>query len=439
MVRAWLGCATALAMVIAGGCSDSDDGTGDPDGGTVSSGGNSDGGAAGASGAAGTPSGGASGGGTGGDAAGTGGAGSGGAGSGGTGSGGSGGGGVTGTGPSLEELPAMLVERICVEVVDCLGAATVAQYFGDDSCADRFTAGVEDGSFDAIVTAVEAGRVTYNSDEVAPCLASLEGLGCGFSTTRALSQDACATVFEGSIDLGDPCTVDEECLGEAFCAGNSCPGTCTALLGAGGNCDDDDQCQDGLSCGDDGTCFEPAALDEDCEGGVAPTCGDGLICAGDDTDTMTAGTCKSPDDVFVNGVGADCDFDTLALCEDGLSCVVSIDSVTMQPSFACEAGVGSGEPCKFGVPTQCPAGEYCDADITQQEVEGDCLPLPDVGEPCVDAPGAGIGCKAGLICDDADGNCHAVNRLGGECVSDDGCSSEHCDGGECVKPETCTL
>jgi hypothetical protein len=96
---------------------------------------------------------------------------------------------------------------------------------------------------------------------------------------------------------------------------------------------------------------------------------------------------------------------------------------------------GPGEACTFGVPTPCPVDEYCDVDLSAGVVDGVCTKLPRAGETCVSEAGV-FGCAPGLFCD-VDNHCHALNRLGQPCASDDGCASGVCDTGTCRRPESC--
>lgn len=355
-------------------------------------------------------------------------------------------------GPAVRELPALYAASLCPEVEACLDPRSVEQVFGELGCEEWVSAQGEDGDIPALQTAIDEGRVAYDASKVEPCLAELEGIDCDFSTARALSQGVCEQIFTGTVAVGGDCDVDEECKGVAFCQkGDSCPGTCSVLLGPGDPCEEDDQCEDGLRCSADGVCAAPAGEGEPCGGSLGTECSPALACVGADDMTGAAGTCTSPDEVFVGEEGDACDFDTGMLCKSPLSCIVeSFDPATGALSLVCAKGVSAGEPCKFGAPSQCPIDQRCDADITAGDVEGTCVPLPRAGEVCVMAAGSPA-CAPGLRCD-LDERCHTLARLGQACESDDGCASGHCgwpegeDGtpdltmqGTCERPEVCEL
>ncbi|MDH5672938.1 MAG: hypothetical protein OEZ06_12360 [Myxococcales bacterium] len=339
-------------------------------------------------------------------------------------------------GPSIEELADMLVMALCTEIEACLGADVLAQSFGDESCVERFGAQLDDGGFARVQDAVDDGRVSYDPSATDACLASLTGLGCDVGTRRIESDENCAAIFVGSVEPGGACALDADCKGTAFCQlGDSCPGTCTELLAAGQACTDDDECQDGLGCDELSLrCVRPAQLGESCGGSIAADCKLGLSCVGDDEDMGIAGSCQDPAGFWVGELGETCNFDTATLCVEGLSCVIEVS--LSGATFTCQEPVGSGEPCKVGLPMPCPAGEYCDGDVFNNDFAGDCVPLPGAGEPCAQTFGAV--CAPGLQCDE-DEKCRPVNRLGQPCISDKGCASDYCQDGLCIEPPLCTL
>ena len=338
-------------------------------------------------------------------------------------------------GPSVSELPAVLSKALCHEVEACFDQRTLHSLFGDDGCDKRLLAQIKDGEFANLDAAIDAGRVTYAPGQVAGCLDAIKGLKCDFSTKRVFHARACDAVFEGKVEPGDDCGVDADCKGKAFCQlGDRCPGTCTELQHAGSPCTADDECTDGLACAAD-VCTTPAAVDESCNGGVAEDCKPGLFCVGEDADTGKAGTCRSYADVFVNKLDESCDYDTGKLCTEGLSCIVKSIQGT-KPNLSCAKPVAAGASCRFGIPSQCPEEEYCDALIALGQAEGKCMPLPAAGEACVAIIGSPA-CAPGLVC--GLGRCHPISRLGQPCTGDDECASKICRAGRCQSPEACKV
>ena len=334
-------------------------------------------------------------------------------------------------GPSVSEFVAMLPDQLCSQVESCLGGNEVLAKAADiEGCADRVKAQLDDGSFSHLQDAIDAGRVKYDATAVDACIDALNMIGCELQTTRLQVGD-CGKVFTGTVDVGEACNLSEECMGQSFCDNQSmCPGMCKPLLSAGEDCVDDDQCKDGLACSDtSGVCATLAKESETCGGSVGADCVLPFSCMGADDQTGAAGTCLAADDVFVGKEGETCDLNTGVLCKSGLSCIVMINGTNV--TSECHALYESGGACNFGAPSSCPDGEYCNANINAGQVEGTCTPLPKAGEGCADSD-----CAADLICD-TDQRCHPINRLGQPCVSDAGCSSDHCEGGVCVEPDYC--
>jgi hypothetical protein len=227
--------------------------------------------------------------------------------------------------PTLDELPGLFVDALCPELERCLGDDASARFFGSGGCEARLRAQLEDGDFSATQDAVEAGRVRYDGSQVSGCLAAIEGIGCGFQTTRTLMSARCNLVLEGDVAIGDDCALDEECAGVAFCKrdGDSCPGTCSALLAADETCTSDDQCAEGLACPNSvGRCVAPGRLGQPCGRATDPGCAAGLLCLGADAGAGRAGECGDAEELFVAQRDEDCDPEGQVLCADDLACAV---------------------------------------------------------------------------------------------------------------------
>ena len=123
-------------------------------------------------------------------------------------------------------------------------------------------------------------------------------------------------------------------------------------------------------------------------------------------------------------------------CEAGLSCAATVSGNPPSAVYACEGAVAAGAACKLAVPDQCPAGQFCDVNPAMQTFTSTCKPLPTDGEPCTNFQNQ---CAARHECGNENPRprCHAVNRIGGECVTDSHCSSEHCSGGACIAVMQC--
>lgn len=348
-------------------------------------------------------------------------------------------GGGSASNPSIDELPDLLIEALCPELESCLGERVSQVYFGSGGCAERLRVQLEDGDFSATKAAVESGHVQYDGTKVSACLAAFNGIGCGFETQRVFTSDACNAVLEGDVELGGECALDEECKGAAFCKreGESCPGTCSALLEAGDACTEDDDCADGLTCPKaTGRCVAPGHLGEACGRVTDAPCSAGLVCIGADNAAAQSGECSEPEELYAAQLGEACDLENAVFCDDELACAVVVP-IDGEAQFKCMARVDVGDACTFGAPSQCPEGSYCSGiDLNAGDVEGTCADLPDDNDECNKS--GGQECADGLLCG-PDSVCREIGRLGDGCTFDAACASQHCDNGTCARPATCAL
>jgi hypothetical protein len=340
-------------------------------------------------------------------------------------------------GPALTELPPLLAADICDAFLRCLGPAT-PKSLSREVCIATNTAAIEDGDFQYLQGAIDAGRVTYNGGRAQTCLNDLSAADCADIGGGHLPA-SCDTAITGTVALGNDCALREECAGDTFCKMNAmCPGTCTALLTAGGTCNQDDDCAQGLVCGAAGTCTTNATEGMTC-GGSAADCSLGLICAGENKDQNISGMCVTAADAFVGDLGDACSYDTGTYCKEGLSCVATITGTgtSTMVNWKCEAELAADADCKVAIPDQCPASQYCDANpsATVPRFRGTCTDLPRAGQDCSEWQNL---CDNGSVCDSA-GLCQPINRIGGACSDDTECASENCNGTTCVAPKFCTL
>jgi len=328
---------------------------------------------------------------------------------------------------TIDGVPAAYADIACDNLSRCSAQAIIDLFVGAD-CEAQLAAEIEDSQLTAWKAAIAAGTLVYDRSKLGACLDALVAQGCELFTSRM--PDACEEALAGQVAADGDCNVSVECAGPTYCrVEDACPGSCAARTGAGTPCDHDEACQDGLSC-QRGSCAAVAGDGEPCEGDGAGECRLGLLCVGEDDDTGTPGTCKQFEAIFTEALGEECDVDTGALCQEGLSCAVEsigIGGATLR----CVEPSASGAPCSFGIPSPCPDGEYCDANISSSGADGDCVPLPGMGEPCADQP-FGLSCEEGLTC--IDGTCGQQRRLGAPCADDRECVSNRCAGGACEAP-----
>ncbi|HEX2880176.1 MAG TPA: hypothetical protein VHO25_11660 [Polyangiaceae bacterium] len=343
-------------------------------------------------------------------------------------------GGTTGTGMNvpLDDVPAMYAAALCDAYLDCAGPLLEVFQPGED-CTALNTARIDD-SFGPVQDAIDADRIVYDGTHIEACVNDIRGRSCAQLLERETPE--CEAALRGTVALGDDCTLNEECVGSAFCKVEAaCPGVCTALLGAGEDCTESNQCASGLECGDDQICVEPAGPGDVCQGGEAD-CAPGYLCAGANEDNNTSGNCRTFDEVFTVGSGQPCSFFDGELCQTNLVCEIqSIDAMTGITAI-CAAKKGAGQPCRVAIPDQCPNDQYCA--VVPNTLEGTCTARPAAGQPCAPSAlddNALTICIQGTQCDD--GTCRARARLGQSCTVDAVCLSEHCLNGTCVNATTC--
>jgi hypothetical protein len=346
--------------------------------------------------------------------------------------GGSGGGGAvgadSGSDPTpfpdtpLSKLPEAFAGAICDALSGCLGEAKLRELTRREGCKAAVEAELRAKDFAHMDGSISAGRVLYDPERLEECLEGIAALECDVLTHTF--PEPCVAVLDGNVKLGEECVITADCEGAAFCASDSCPSNCTALLGVGKSCSGDDQCGDGLDCSG-GKCIAPAAAGDECGADSGKACALGLNCKGA-TDTVV-GSCVTNSVVQVGDEGDVCEPGG-ELCKDGLSCVFDGGN-----GFVCEKAVGAGAACHLGLPGQCPNDEYCDA--TEVTAASTCRELPSAGEECVLN---GL-CKGGLVCiaDGGSNTCHAIADNGSECASDAACRSNHCESGRCEPPPAC--
>ena len=326
----------------------------------------------------------------------------------------------------LEELPAKYASALCAAYDNCWGDLLEVFRPGED-CAANTTTRIDE-ELATLPAAIDAGRVKYDGTKVQACLDEVAAAGCEFLIER--EAEACELVFEGTVAAGGDCERNEECEGDQYCdSSDACPGTCSPLEQAGGPCTGDSDCTGGLKCGAAALCVAPAQAGEACKGGE-PDCVDGYFCLGNDDAQNMPGECVPISEAFVGEEGDECSGE--GLCALDLSCHITMFAPV---SGECTQRVGSGDPCGFAIPDQCPADEYCTG-VTLLTPEGTCTSKPEAGEPCgTNLLGVANVCAPDTRCDA--GMCRDLAHLGEECTVSTTCYSDSCVDGGCVPSNSC--
>jgi hypothetical protein len=332
----------------------------------------------------------------------------------------------------LDDVPAMYAAALCDAYQDCAGELLQVFQPGED-CTALNTSRIDD-SFGPIQDAIDADRIVYDGTHLEACVNDIRGRSCAELMNRETPE--CEAALRGTVALGGECTLNEECVGSAFCKVEAaCPGVCSELLAAGEDCTESNQCASGLECADDQTCTAPAGPGDVCKGGE-PDCSIGYLCAGADDKANTSGNCCTYDEVFTVATGQPCSFFDGELCQTNLVCEIQSFDAMAGIVAMCAPKKGSGQPCRLAIPDQCPTDEYCV--IVPDTLEGTCTPRPGAGAPCGPSAldeNAPIICVAGTACDG--GTCRARAHLGQSCTTDTVCLSEHCNNGTCVSENAC--
>jgi hypothetical protein len=334
--------------------------------------------------------------------------------------------------PDLTALPAELAGGTCAAIADCMIDPFEEIVFGQGDCVSRTTARFEDGDFIYVQASIDAGRIVFDADAVATCVADIAALSCDLPTARFPAS--CEDVLQGQVPTGGACSIDDDCAGRDYCASDaSCPGTCTQAGGEGDACAADGHCASGLVCFG-GSCSYARQEGESCGPGVGG-CHLGLLCMGGDSAMGVPGTCLSQQDLIDAGEDEDCDPTTNSFCEAGLACVLDVIEVDGSPEAVavCKPRAEPGGPCNLAfAPEQCPPGEYCPVELP--EYQGTCVPRPVDGEAC----GVGDMCADDHYCDE-NGVCRSGRRIDQACPSGGACFSRTCDDGVCIAPVRCRL
>ncbi len=342
----------------------------------------------------------------------------------------------------IDQIPAELAKSYCAAEQACAPFFYEIAFTNTD-CIASVTKEFQEASFNDIQAAVTAGTVKYDGDLARTCANAISAGSCSVLDNN--TPDSCQKALSGATATGGDCDIDAECTGLARCdvSGGACPGKCAPRASAGVACGKDGDCALGFVCSPvTSKCVTPAASDEPCGGTVAGNCAAGLICTGNNDDKKTPGTCKAAASVLSKNAGDDCDLQQGTWCADTLSCVAeSITGTTLNSK--CHTIGAAGASCGFGIPGNCPKGQYCPlqvADLLAGTFTANCADLPTEGATC--GPKAGlVRCAANLVCDDTTAPlkpvCISPHELGQTCSDNSLCYSAHCVGGACVPASPC--
>jgi hypothetical protein len=267
-----------------------------------------------------------------------------------------------------------------------------------------------------VMQAYSAGRIEFDAEAAASCLAYVESRGCDRAYTYAPSEEevagrkACASVFRGTMTRNGPCLLSLECAHEegetalcgvdfTDCTDACCVGGCRVLIPGklGEACNNTTGCQAGSYCASDPMTGNPTVC-----AAVKPI---GQACSNSSECEATA-YCD-----FINAVcakraapGASC---YEAECEAGSYCGdVSPD---FSGDYRCLKYGQVGEPCARYSSGCKSLTAVCDGDQLK------CVELPKTGSPCSQWSNEGNGCAPSASCDWQTNTCVANVGEGEAC------------------------
>lgn len=318
---------------------------------------------------------------------------------------------------AVEDVHTLRADATCLGLTACHATSVIEQRLGAD-CTAALEHQIRQLYGDAVDEAIAEGRVLYDPDAAWRCVQGTLAAPCDLFET----EPACGRVYAGLAALGEPCVLDLECEGAAWCdASDGCPGRCREARSPGSGCTADRQCSGLASCRL-GSCQERRRIDDLCSPDGAECIG--ILSCSRAAPDHPATFCRNPFSGL--GPGERC---RPAGCQGGLYCRFSSDQ-----DHRCDTRQGDGQTCFHGSPSACLAGLACDWDglAPRPEVPGECKPAPTEGQMCW------IDCAPGHVCvhddpTDPRGECHVMRDNGQPCTRPEHCWSLTCDtgGGVC--------
>jgi len=236
------------------------------------------------------------------------------------------------------------------------GAASYCPTFAKKECEDDVHPGVE------------SGAMRYDEAAGGRCLAAIHLIvsDCSLDNDAHLYLEACDKILIGQ-------------------------------RAAGEECEDDDECQEGLECWSD-KCLVPPTENQPCYKDYG--CAEEFYCG---SDKLCHTYHKS---------GQSC-ADGSSVCDEDLYCDTR--------DYTCQSYLTSGKSCSH-------ESAVCDDDLYCSKTTKTCRPYPGPGESCEDSGGD---CSEQAYCDETK-TCRARQPVGAACSEDEHCLSDECDDNRCV-------
>jgi len=268
---------------------------------------------------------------------------------------------------------------------------------------------------DYMKEAVEVGRIAFDEENAAKCLAYVRGRTCEYEFLHIWTEEelagraACEGVFRGRMGRNGPCVAASECAEASVCGFDPncgpdmcCVGACRVLaqpLAIGESCAGNTPCVPEAYCASDPNTFMPTVctvapkVGQQCAGG---SCEPGAFCDFNADVPVCRGPkpegsdCNGDQECEQPGVCLYNDVDYSAKCfrprEEGGKCdpeaygttCLRFDNLCDSVAKVCALPPGKGEGCP----------DYtCAGDFFCSEKQGTrCVPVADAGEGCGYSP-----------------------------------------------------
>lgn len=320
----------------------------------------------------------------------------------------------------------------CITAADCPGAEDTCEldeaggYFTCTS-PDLLTLGQSCSSDDDCNSSICADA---GGDIGTICSGCEFDSDCGQEQVCVIASAAGYADCSGTLDLGDSCTSDEQCI-SGECRGEVCS-----------ECTNDSDCSDGGFCVD--------SIDDVgyfvCEGELGDYCEANDDC-GTDYCFINRNVCSECSVNADCGVSQECDYDGgdgYASCVGTATLGDSCDSDQQCISESCNTGVcsecNSDSDCNGGTCTDDRSGTgyfVCEGELGEDCNNDDdcglgyCYPAQDVCSECANDEDCGV--LMDCVYDNGDGyaSCTGIGELGETCDIDNQCISGYCTGGVC--------
>jgi len=205
-----------------------------------------------------------------------------------------------GSGVPIDSAPQEIATTVCPKAYLC---CTAEQLMGnsmagtDEPSCEMKTADAFGNQLTAVQTSQSDGRVRYDGDKLAACLAYIRSSSCETlgQTNHFTGIPGCDSFVTPLVADGDGCAYDWECTG-----GKCTDGKCGSLPGEHEVCASDPGCAAGLVCASTGLCVTKSADGGSCVEGTQ--CPSGSCAAG--VCSARATTCFYASGCAVSGGGA---------------------------------------------------------------------------------------------------------------------------------------